>query len=226
MPYWRRQDVLLKNLHRYRELYGNIEIVVVDDGSPEPAIIDPLTTLVRLPLKDHALNPCVPFNVGVRVATGDIIVLTNPEIIHREPILHRMLQALGRGYKYVAAACWNETTHTWYCHSCGPTAEQMGRAPIPPGAGLHFCAMLTRGLYEEIGGFTEEYRNGQGYEDNDFLWKIETISPYHHDDVDEKFCILDDCVTEHIACPPTVWPRGTNKALFESRWPHLLRASR
>lgn len=218
MPYWRRQDVLLRNLHRYRELYGNIEIVVVDDGSPEPAIVDSQTTLVRLPLKDHALNPCVPFNVGVKVATGDIIVLTNPEIIHREYIIDRMAMALdGAHDRYVAAACWNETSKTWYCHSQGPTAEQMGRALIPQGAGLHFCAMLTRDLYEEVGGFTEGYRNGQGYEDNDFLWKLHYAGAVFH--------IADDCITDHIACPPTVWPSGNNRALFESRWPNLSHAS-
>ena len=93
MPYWRRQDILALNLSAYRDLYPHedIEIVVVDDGSPEPAEIFGAypwpVNVVRLPAKEIALNPCVAFNAGVAASCGEIVVLTNPEVIHRAPIL-------------------------------------------------------------------------------------------------------------------------------------------
>lgn len=212
MPYWKRQDVLSRNLARYRELYGDIEIIVVDDGSPEPAIVDDKTKLIQLPHKSYALNPCVPFNVGVEASSGDIIVLTNPEVIHRGPILDRMMTELTDD-SYIAAACWNEDTKVWYCHTQGPEPSKMGRASIPPGAGLHFCSMLERGLWNTIGGFSEEYRHGQGYEDNDFLWKLH--------DAGARFLIMDDCVTDHIQCTRCEWTGPSNKVLFESKWSHF-----
>lgn len=227
MPYWNRAEVLAQNLERYRECYGSgIEIIIVDDGSTEkPNLSGPYPhqrIVIRLPAKDHALNPCTAFNAGVAAASGDIIVLTNPEVIHRSPILGRMAAALAdAGPKgYVAAACWGIKHCWWYCHSTDqPNAARVGRAFMPKGAGLHFCSMLNRSFYEDIGGFSEEYRDGQGYEDNDFLCKLEAAGAV--------FKICDDLVTDHHPCPPCQWPKGgaaRNRAIFESKWQHVIAA--
>lgn len=191
---------------------------MVDDGSPEPAEVGPTprpVKIVRLPAKTMALNPCVPFNVGVAHAVGDLIVLTNPEVIHRTailPVMAERLRSLGP-LGYVAAACRGRGW--WYCHSkLMPADAKVGRAPSPPGAGLHFCAMLHRSLYEAIGGFTEAYRDGQGYDDNDLLWKLDAAGA--------KFEICDDLVCEHVQCPPSLWPVGgvaRNRKLFNEAWP-------
>lgn len=210
------------NLARYRELYADqrIEIVIVDDGSPERAQVDGAypwpVRIVRLPAKAEAKNPCVAFNEGVLLAAYDLIVLTNPEVVHRAPILKGMRAELKRlGPKgYVAAACWGEELGWWYCHSTDePDDAKKGRAKRPVGAGFHFCSMLNRAIYLEVGGFSEEYREGQGFEDNDFLWKLAKANA--------KFKIADDLVTDHMPCPPTEWPEGgakRNKAIFEARW--------
>lgn len=221
MPYWRRPEILGRNLSKYRDLYPtDIEIIVVDDGSPEPAEVRgefPWTIkIVRLPAKTTALNPCVAFNRGVAVSRGEIVVLTNPEVIHRTAILSGMraeLEALGpKGY--VAASCWSERARWWYCHSkLMPPPAQVGRAEMPDGAGLHFCSMLYRSFYDEIGGFSEEYRDGAGYEDNDLLWKLHRAGA--------RFKISDDHVTDHHDCPRCEWPAGgadRNRAIFESKW--------
>lgn len=194
-------------------------MIVVDDGSPEPASLDFETPwpvhIVRLPDKRVALNPCVAINNGVRRSSGDVLLLTNPEIVHCTPILDGMLAelvALGRK-GYVAASCWGG--RFWYCHpTAEPPATSLGRAPVPVDAGLHFCAMLYRDLFEEVGGFTESYRLGTGYEDNDFLWKLYEAGA--------RFKKCGDLVTDHIRCPRTEWPAGgaeRNRRVFNSRWP-------
>ena len=195
-----------------------IGVLVVDDGSPEPARIGDKfpwpVSIIRLPGKTQALNPSVPFNVGVAASHGYIIVLTNPEVIHREAILPAMRDRLNDlGPKgYVIAACMGPGW--WYCHSTDmPSDNSVGRSPTPPGSGFHFCSMLRRSLYDEIGGFSEEYRDGQGFEDNDFLWKLHKAGA--------KFEICDDLVTDHFPCPRSNWVKGggaRNKAIFEKAW--------
>ncbi len=211
-----------RNLSQHRSLYptDDLEIIIVDDGSPEPAeVTDKFpwpVRIVRLPDKTTALNPCTAFNRGVEVSRGDVLVLTNPEVIHRAPILAGLRELLTpKGY--VAAACWSEKHRWWFCHSTlMPPAESVGRAEMPEGAGLHFCSMINRAFYDEIGGFSEEYRDGQGYEDNDLLWKL--------DDAGARFSIADDLVTDHHDCPRSEWPAGgaeRNRAIFESKWPNV-----
>lgn len=197
---------------------------MVDDGSPEPAALPAALALpvqiLRLPAKTVAKNPCVPFNVGVAAAGGDVIVLTNPEVVHRRPILPGMLERLEvlGPMGYVAAAC--RAHGRWLCHSTDmPSDRSLGRVPSPPGAGLHFCAMLHRSLYELAGGFDERYRDGQAYEDNDFLWRLERVGA--------KFEIADDLVCDHVLCPRCEWPKGgaeRNREIFNKTWPALVPA--
>jgi GT2 family glycosyltransferase len=113
---------------------------------------------------------------------------------------------------YVAASCMGQGM--WFCHSTDELPdEQCGRAKRPAGAGFHFCSMMHRSLFYEVGGFSEEYRDGQGYEDNDFLWKLHAVGA--------KFRIADELVTDHHRCPRTEWPKGgaeRNRAIFEAKW--------
>lgn len=172
MPYWSRQDALDRSLAAYRRIYGDIEISVCDDGSPEP-VKAPGCIVTTLPRKEIGLNPCVPFNAAVRASTGDVVVLTNPEVEHREDVLTGMLAMLKHPDDYVTVAC-RDVEGRWLA---GPEVDydQHGRLPVPLGAHFHFCAMLTRELFERAGGFDEGYRNGRACDDNDLLWSLEDV---------------------------------------------------
>lgn len=222
LPYWNRQAVLAASLARYRELYADLhmEIVIVDDGSPERGVVDGdfpwRVQLVRLPYKTTPMNSCVPINLGVEASSGEYVVLTSPEVMHRAPILSRLREECERlGPKgYVSAACWGVERKFWYCHSTlEPDGLAIGRAKVPEGAKLHFCAMLRRALFDEVGGFSEEYRDGVSYEDNDFLWKLHRAGAV--------FGMRDDLVTDHMPAPRCKWPAGgleRNRKLFERTW--------
>jgi hypothetical protein len=171
MPYWSRQRELDRSLAAYRQVYTDLalEISIADDGSPEP-VIAPDCIITRLPAKTMGLNPCVPINAAVRASTGDVIVLTNPEIEHREDVLTGMLAMLEGQDDYVTVAC-RDTNGMWLA---GPKVDYRtnGRLPVPTGAHFHFCAMLYRELFERVGGFDEGYRHGRSCEDNDWLWSL------------------------------------------------------
>lgn len=220
MPFWRRQDVLTRNLQRYRELYPAfpLEILVVDDGSPEPAAIGgdfpwPVH-LIRLPAKTEPKDSVLPLNVGAQAARGKYLLLTGPEIIHRAPMLEGLVET-ERGVgslAHVSPAVWGGSW--WYCHSTDmPADAKVGRAPSPSGAALHFCALLRRDVFWAVRGFDEAYRDGAGYSDNDFLWKLH--------DIGVRFAIRDDLVADHVECPRCKWPGGAfarNRAIFEKKW--------
>ena len=221
MPYWNRMEHLKKSLESLWELYYKLdfELIIIDDGTS--TVLQTLQAehfptymkVVELPKTTVALNPCVPINRGVEVAQGDIIVLTNPEIIHREPILFDMKKALkSLGAKgYVIAATWGVNHNKWLSHS-SIKVGQNGRGKMPPESDLHFCTMMYKSFFLELEGFHEEYRDGQGYEDNDFLWKLHSSGA--------KFLIRDDLIVDHYSTP-IQWPLGgliKNRMLFEKRW--------
>jgi hypothetical protein len=171
MPYWRRQAELDRSLAAYRAVYTDLalEISIADDGSPEP-VRAPGCIVTTLPGKTIGLNPCVPLNAAVRASTADIIVLTNPEIEHREDVLTGMRALLEGPDDVVTVAC-RDAQGMWLA---GPKVDytKNGRLPVPPGAHFHFCQMLHRSLFERVGGFDEGYRHGRSCEDNDWLWSL------------------------------------------------------
>jgi len=208
MPYWKRREALIRTLNSYYNCNYNCEVIIVDDGSG-----DDVPATIELPLKDCAKNPCVPINEGVRASKSEIIVLTGPELVHREPIFSEMektLESLGpKGY--VIAAAWSIGQAQWHCHST-VNGHLPGSWPVPKGAGFHFCTMMYRDFFLEIGGFDDSYREGAAFDDNDFLWTLEKNGAV--------FCMRDDLVVDHYPTA-TKWPAGgweRNRLLFESKW--------
>lgn len=212
MPYWNRQTLLEQSLAAYAKVYPklDIEFSICDDGSLFP-VKAPGCKVTTLPLKTRALNPCVPINVAVRACTRDIIVLTNPEIEHREPVLLQMLEALKGPNDYVMAACHDPELGV--IAGEGTPYGRQGRLPIPRGADLHFCVMFHRELFERAGGFDDEYRFGLGCDDNDWLWRLYVAGA--------NFKRVPGVVWHHRTLHR--WP-GTlekNAALLEKKWGHL-----
>lgn len=215
MPYYMRQEALDRSLQSIHAQYGHdglgegFEIVVCDDGSPVPVRAFGCR-IVSLPVKNHGLNPCVPINRAVAVSTGGVIVITNPEIEHRTPILREMRHDLGSS-DYVIAAC-RDVTGTMLCGSEVKGGEN-GRGPIPQGAGFHFCAMLHRSLWDKAGGFDEAYREGMCFDDNDWLFRLQAAGA--------RFKMRDDLVVWHHRVDRPPWPEGgweRNRQLFQSKW--------
>ena len=223
LPYWERQEATDKALGLIADRYFNLidlEIVIVDDGSPvsfrAPADYPLPLRVIRLTPKSEPKNPCVPINVGVAEAAGDIIVLSNPEVLHTEmAVLPGMLDELDRlgPDGYVLAAAWCPEQGDWHCHSSIASDRPSGERQ-PPGSGFHFCAMLHRSLWDKAGGFDEAYRDGAGYDDPDWVNRLARAGA--------KFCIRDDLVVIHPKVGATTnWPAGAferNRALFMSKW--------
>lgn len=221
LPYWQRRDATLRALQLMDNHYGggqlDFEAVLVDDGSHDIEADYPWLTIERLPKKDVAKNPCVPINHGARLAKGDVLVISNPEILHHKPVLYRMrdeLRSLG-DQGYVMAAAWYEREQRWHCHSSIVVNGERDNYKQPAGSGFHFCSMLYRTLWEKCGGFDEDYRDGSHWDDPDFVNRLNRAGAV--------FRILDDVVVEHTRDgADSMWPNGAherNKDIFMRKWP-------
>lgn len=215
-PYWNRPESLARMFQCYARWYPELELEfsICDDGSPRPATVPAGTILTMLPQKDHPLNPCVPINRAVQRSTGEVIVLTNPEIEHTSPILAEMYALLRAPEDYVIARCWDASRDLWLA---GPEVDYRfgGRMPVPPGGHFHFCVMFRRELWTRAGGFDEDYRHGQGCDDNDWLWRLYAVGA--------RFLLTTQVVRHyHLSMR---WGLPFNQKLFLRKWPPARRAA-
>jgi hypothetical protein len=221
-PYYQRQEALDGMVAQYDALYPemDIELCIADDGSRTPVMI-PLgkhpAHVAYLPRKDHPLNPCVPINRAVSMGSGDIIVLTNPEVRHQGRVLDHLVVKLilatvthKRAYVTARAAGigYGGPEPFWLA---GPEVDytKHGRLPVPPGAHFHFLAAFWRDLWEEVGGFDEDYRHVQACDDNDWLWRCAEAGAEFH--------TVDGIVTQPKSS--TKWGMPHGRTLFNKKWP-------
>lgn len=222
LPYWNRQKAADEALLSITRCYEGIplEIVVVDDGSipafERPPIEFPkgmTLKVVRLPEKTDPKSPVSCWNEGVKAASGDLIAISCVEVVHEKPVLKAMaaqLEDLGP-QGYVLAAAWCPEGREWHCHG---QHVAKGSYPIPKGTGRAFLGMMHRSLYEKAGGWDEDYRDGAGYEDVDFIYRMLSAGA--------KFCIRNDLVVIHPKSGATIQWGGEkferNRKLLASKW--------
>lgn len=230
LPYWDRKQATDESLAlmsaQYRDL--DLEVIVVDDGTPKPYLppdylgID--VHVLRLQTKLNPKNPCVPINAGVAASCGDFVAISNPEIKHVNPVLKQMAEecaAMGPD-AYVLAGCWCPDENRWHCHTSRKFSKTNDAgALMPDGVGYHFLGMMHRSLWEKCVGFDEDYREGAGYDDPDFVLRMLKAGA--------KFKIRDDLVVHHPHDEPrTRWLAGgfeRNRELFFRKWGNGKRAA-
>jgi len=179
VPTYNRDELLQHGLKSLRSQSLDAEIIVVDDGGSHPSTTRKHcetygARYIRLESPDRRV-PSVPINAGVRAATGDIIVLTCPEIYHLQPdTLSLLVEPL-----YI-----NDTIHTtckgWDDSGAVLTAVRNGEtvsAQIYKNMGVlqtdfPFFLALHKKHFEAIGGYDEGYL-GWGFEDYDFITRIQ-----------------------------------------------------
>lgn len=219
LPYWDRQQAANEALSLLEDTYKDLdlEVVIVDDGNKIPFLNNTQklkVTVVKLPEKDIPKCPVTAWNEGVYAASGDIIVLSCIEILHTKPVLEQMAQAVKDiGPKgYVLASAWCPESCEWHCHSSIKTPRN------PWGTGIAFCAAMHKSLFLEAGGFDEDYREGAGYEDNDFINRLLKARA--------RFLIRDDLVVIHPKTNATIsWGEERfkrNEDLYYNKWPNEL----
>lgn len=92
MAYYNRRSQLLFTLKTIQNSdHTNFEIIIVNDASKKEEEIDDIPELysdlkIRIinirETEKNWVNPCIAYNIGFKEATGDIILIQNPEVCH------------------------------------------------------------------------------------------------------------------------------------------------
>tara|TARA_B110000967_G_C18887249_1_gene564844 strand:+ start:284 stop:3280 length:2997 start_codon:yes stop_codon:yes gene_type:complete len=147
--------------------------------------------------KNNRINSCSVYNKGFNEAQGEIIIIQNPECIHMGNIFDYIEQNFSYD-KYLSFPCYNSNNYEvneyiyknyenlnilnienktkhfnedinvknwpkWYQH------------PETYNKNLHFCTAIYKEYLQMIGGFSECFKDGVCYEDDDILFKIKNI---------------------------------------------------
>lgn len=171
MPYYERLERLRQTLSSFEDAgyYDeNIGVSIVDDGSieepvPKEIADHPNITVSYLPQKNGWKNPCVPLNLSVKQVESKVVLLQSPETYHPESIIPKMKMLLETPQEVVLSQVQvvGQKGMEWYAHP--------EHRPLK----YWFCCMLYRWFYDSIGGFDEGYREGQGFDDDDFVLRLD-----------------------------------------------------
>lgn len=219
LPYWDRQAAANEALQRQDKLYRGLdmEVLIIDDGSRPEFDCPPLQNLnvaiFNLPKKDEPKSPCLPWNIGAKIARSDVIVLSCIEILHFKPVLAEMVEQVREMGEngYVLASTWCPDTKEWHCHT---TQRSEGAPDMPEGFGRAFCGAMHKSLFLRAGGWDEDYRDGAGWEDIDFAQRLKRAGAVP--------VIRDDLTVIHPKKGATIrWGAdkfARNCALYQLKW--------
>jgi glycosyltransferase involved in cell wall biosynthesis len=202
--YYNRKDLFYRTLQSItKSKFKDIELIAVDDASdPEHRIEDlveefPFLKVIRTePENKWYVNCCIPFNVGLREAKGDIIVLQNPECLHVGDVLTYFNSHINES-NYISVSAYgldsdskttdlliqnlNNGTLSSFIKSL-PQRPYMGNRTLGwynhskfrPEA-WHFCSAMTRGNMGKLNGFDERYATGVACDDSEIIIRIQRL---------------------------------------------------
>jgi glycosyltransferase involved in cell wall biosynthesis len=198
MTYYNRPQQLTLTLKTLKEYYDDaVNIVIVDDGSAEGFEAKKVTdrfdmniAVLYIPKEEKTwVNPCIPFNKGFALATGDIVVIQNPESLHIGNCLKYIRQNL-TNENYLAFSCYATTKqqHRMLASllSCNKKElqtnlknsialnerEQWYSHPQLNPTGYHFLSAITKTNLDRVGGFDTVFASGYCFDDNEFVWRM------------------------------------------------------
>jgi glycosyltransferase involved in cell wall biosynthesis len=213
--------------------FTEFELIVVDDCSlPEHRLEEYLNefsflNIIRLEKENRwYINPCVPFNIGIREAIGDIIILQNPECLHVHDILTYVNENINdSNYITISAYSVDENiTNTLpkYCDnntlidffktlpqqsaSTGSLNAWYNHSKYRP-VYYHFCSAITKINMKKLNGFDERYAYGVAYDDDEFIKRIERLGLIR--------IINDDISVIHQYHPPFLYNIPNNGQIHE-----------
>ena len=166
-----RNPQLHQTLASIRAQAFNSEIIVVDDGDlshgyPSAKLVCETFGAKHIPCRRPAStqfrNPAYPNNLGIRAATGDVVILQNAECKHVDPETIAKLTALvtpgNAVFARVLSIQENGAPGLLYCGEENPRP-------------YFFCGAIRRDWLVNLRGFDEDF-TGAGFDDDDLADRL------------------------------------------------------
>jgi glycosyltransferase involved in cell wall biosynthesis len=184
IPYYNRRGLLFNVLKSISTDYA-IETIIVDDGSTkEHQIYDLPGHFPKLNIKILRLEktgwrgPCIAYNEGFRLATGDVILINSSECIHVGDVL-------GCVYK-------NFQPDSYMAFSTFAGTEPMNRlistedprklinggrwlSSLKNYTLIPYCAVISKANMDLLGGYDERFTEGIGFDDYEFIDRVKNL---------------------------------------------------
>lgn len=202
LAYVNRKRLLYETLKSIAKTkHNNFEVIVVDDCSlPEERIEDffkefSFLKIIRLePENKWYINTCIPYNIGIRAAKGDIVILQNAECLHVHDVITYLSENVNdSNYISVSTYALNEeitnqlpsliNKDDFLAYFKLLPQQATGGSPIIGWYNhsiyrpvyYHFCSAITKRNLNLLGGFDERYAFGTSYEDTEFIERIKRL---------------------------------------------------
>lgn len=191
MGYIDRKIQLIKTLQTFeKSKHKNYEVIIVNDGNEN--LHDLENDNVKIftnPKKEY--NPCSTYNYGFLQATGDIIIIQNPECLHIGDILNEINNKLENNdcmifncyflenyqqntllYKTndIYEFTKNNKNKQWFPQYQNWAVHHKFNPNI-----LHFCLAIHKQKLKQINYFDDKYKNGYCFEDDELSRKLKLL---------------------------------------------------
>ncbi len=217
-PYYKRPEIIspsLSSLSKWyldRKDYEVIFILDLKNNSHDRDMffseLEPFWNKMKIVVIDtdiYTYNSCRCYNVGAAKATGEFLVISNPECIHSSDVFSGFDFVFQEDpNSYIVCACESIKSDgifiEWYQHSVHNNRR------------FHFCSAISKFNYDKIDGFDEDYIYGVAYEDKEWRERV-----YAHGC---PFIVRDDLVVSHIDHPRLYLTKersNVNKVLYNSK---------
>lgn len=177
MSYFDRKPQLLNTLDSIAKTqHHNVEVIICDDASPVPLVIDrnyrfPIKIIRIAPNNKWWVNPCIPINKAIEAATGELIIIQNPECYHVGDIVDHAIKNITFGKYYVYPCLYVDNFTNLDSAIVDPDSKWYHHPRLNP-TYYHFTSAITAKDLNKLKGFSDIFASGIGWDDNEFLARV------------------------------------------------------